>query len=358
MTVTFLALCALGLFCLLLMTHVREAKNDVSAIVHDATRDHLIHAQSWLNRAIAIILGVLVLFSIAPIVDEFQAVQVIGPLAKWVTALVSVFSLVIPTVLMFRAWILFHHASSLDADFSDAISYVRKEGFLQLVDQRVLISKSEAISALGDGTFGSIVGISQNFFGALAQSTRSWIWGSMLSHSERIVQQLSLPAERDRSALLNELLEARKLVECTHEQTTFFMVPRRKERLKQTTSTYFEARDDKEILTSFVRWASCQAIIEAIVRSDTPIWDIRSLSIEDRFREKLGEFSIKSSFKPIFPEDLKQLARIDDSIVIVKRASDNAECVVQRSLATPNAGGKFEQRGFLFRRETIWNDKP
>jgi hypothetical protein len=358
MTVTFLALCALGLFCLLLMTHVREAMNDVSAIVHDATRQRLIHVQSLLNRAIAIILGVLLLFSIAPIVDEFQVVQVIGPLAKWVTALVSFILLVIPTALMGYAWFLFHHASSLDADFSDAISYVRKEGFLQFVDQRVLISESNAIEALSDGTFDSIVGVSQNFFGVLAQSTRSWIWGSILSHSERIVEQLRLPTERDQRALLNELLEARKLVECTHEQTKFFMVPRRKEKLKQAASTYFEARDDKEILTAFVRWASCQAIIAAIVGRDTPIWDIRSLKFEDRFREKLGEFSIKNSFKPIFPEDLKQLAKIDDSIVIVRRASDNAECLVQKSLPTTNADGKFEQRGRFFRRETIWNDKP
>src|SRR5262245_49320933 len=76
------------------------------------------------------------------------------------------------------------------------------------------------------------------------------------------------------------------------------------------------------------------------------------LSIKDQFREKLSEFSIKNSFEPILPKDLKQLAKIDDSIVIVSRASDRAECLVQKSLVTMNGGGKFKQRGFLWRRET------
>ena len=87
-----------------------------------------------------------------------------------------------------------------------------------------------------------------------------------------------------------------------------------------------------------------------------PVCDIGSLPIGPRFQEKLREFSITGPFWPMLPDDLRQLGKTDDGLVMVERRSDNRECFAPLALVNNNLGKQFKRQG-LFRQKIIWDDR-
>jgi hypothetical protein len=139
------------------------------------------------------------------------------------------------------------------------------------------------------------------------------------------------------------------------------MVPSRREKLKQTSGAHFKPASEDGILTAFIKWASCQAqaIITVIVEVTTPEWNVAALPIEHLFRKTLQEFSIDigHEFQPILPDNLGQLEQVDPRIVIVRRASDDKECLAPLALVNANAES-FAKHGYFLRRKTVWKDVP
>ena len=115
-----------------------------------------------------------------------------------------------------------------------------------------------------------------------------------------------------------------------------------------------------DTIVMFIRWASSEAIISAILKSEVPICDLQNLDqlkVRDVFAEKLKEFLVEiQDATPDLLITLQRLKDIDDRIVIVTRVSDNNECVAPKDLVLRNIGSTFERRG-LFGRRTFWNNK-
>jgi hypothetical protein len=132
-------------------------------------------------------------------------------------------------------------------------------------------------------------------------------------------------------------------------------------KLKQATGSHFKINTGDEALKQFIAWASCHAIITAIVKQNTPVSDLESLSAETlkvHFREKLEEFAIKQDFAPVPSVAQGQLAGLDGRIRIIWRASDGKECLAPAELIdSSNVDHKFEEQGWPFSRKTVWLDK-
>ena len=163
MVSVFFTVCSLGLLCSLLIMRARQVGVEAGAIVHDITRSRLKKAHALLEAAIVVILVELFLLSFAPAI----ALIFSGSTRSLIVAITASFFLLIPTALMAFGVTFYTLAPKTKADISDAISYIREEGFIELVEQRGLVSIPDAISALGGGPIGTLGGTLRQIHGAL-----------------------------------------------------------------------------------------------------------------------------------------------------------------------------------------------